>query len=227
MRMEFVTSISHELRTPLAAILASGQNLRDGFASDHSYYGSLITAQARQLMDLVDQVLRFASMKDRKNQYSLSAVGLHDLFDSLRSTIFAILENDGFHVDCRLDDHLPPVLANKQALARCLQNLLENAAKYGGDSRWIGLSAEIEEIDRDAQGVKIMVADHGLGIEPSDLLNIFEPFYRSPAAIAAQIHGNGLGLSVASHIMKDMGGRLSVRSEVGKGSVFTLHLNIA
>jgi len=227
MRMDFVASISHELRTPLAAILASGQNLSDGFASDQSYYGSQITAQARQLIDLVDQVLLFASMRDGKKKYCLSPVAIDDVFESLRKSFLAILGNAGFHFDCRLDDNLPPVLADPQALARCLQNLIENAAKYSGDSKWIGVSAERDDFDRKNAGIKITVADHGVGIAPSDLPKIFEPFYRSPAVIAAQIHGNGLGLSVASDIVKEMGGRLSVTSEVGKGSVFTLHLRVA
>jgi signal transduction histidine kinase len=227
MRMDFVTSISHELRTPLAAILASGQNLCDGFASDQSYYGAQITTQARRLIDLVDQVLLFASMRDGKKKHPLSPVAIYDVFESLRKTFLAILGNAGFHVDWRLDDNLPPVLADPQALARCLQSLIENAAKYSGDSKWIGVSAERDDFGRKDAGIKIMVADHGVGIDPSDLPNIFEPFYRSPAVIAAQIHGNGLGLSVARDIVKEMGGRLSVTSEVGKGSVFTLHLRVA
>ena len=227
MRMDFVASVSHELRTPLAAILASGQNLRDGFVSDHSYYGALITTQARQLIDLVEQVLLFASTKDGKKKYHLSAVELDDVFENLRRTILVIVAHNGFHVDCRLDEQLPPVLGNKQALARCLQNLIENAAKYSGNSRCISVSAERDEIDRNEQGIKIMVTDHGVGIDQSELPHIFEPFYRSPSAIASQIHGNGLGLSVAKNIVKEMGGRLSVTSEVGKGSVFTLRLRIA
>ena len=71
------------------------------------------------------------------------------------------------------------------------------------------------------------MADRGVGIDPSELQHIFEPFYRGPGAVAAQIHGTGLGLSVVEHIIKQMGGRLSVSSEVGAGSAFTLHLQVA
>lgn len=227
MRMDFVASVSHELRTPLAAILASGQNLSDGFASDQSYYGALITRQARQLVELVDQVLLFASIRDGKKRYSLSAVTVNEVFESLRESILMILGNDGFCVECRLANNLPPVLGNRQALTRCLQNLIENAAKYSGDSRWIGVSAEIDEISHKERRIKIVVADRGLGIAESELPNVFEPFYRSPDAIAAQIHGSGLGLSVAMQIVKEMRGSLSVTSEVGKGSIFTLSLKAA
>jgi signal transduction histidine kinase len=227
MQMEFVTSISHELRTPLAAMLAAGQNLTDGFAPDLPHYGSLITNQARQLIDLVDQILLFASMKDGKKKYYLTAVRISDVLESLRKTTLAILEKAGFEVEFRLEENLPCVLGDSQALRRCLQSLIENAAKYSGGSRWIRVSAELDGPASDHTAIRITVADRGVGIDPSELQHIFEPFYRGSSAIAAQIHGSGLGLAVVKHIVKEMGGRLSVSSEVGAGSVFTLHLQMA
>jgi len=227
MQMDFVASISHELRTPLAAMLAAGQNLADGFAPDLPHYGSLIAAQARHLIDLVDQILLFASMKDGKKKYHLTAVRLSDVVESLRKTTLPILGKAGFHVEYLLEEGLPCVLADQQALLRCLRNLIENAAKYSGESRWIGISAELDEPGSGDAGIRITVADRGVGIDSSELQHIFEPFYRSPGAIAAQIHGSGLGLAVVEHIVKEMGGRLSVNSEVGIGSAFTAHLQVA
>jgi signal transduction histidine kinase len=226
MRLDFVTSISHELRTPLAGILASGQNLCDGFARDPSQYGALITAQTRQLIGLVDQILLFASTHDGKTQYCLTAVSVADVFEHLRKTTFAVLGAAGFDVECRLEENLRPVLADQEALSRCLRSLIENAAKYSGGNRWICLSAEADESGHDHTGIRIVVVDHGIGIDHSDLQHIFEPFYRTSAAVAAQIHGSGLGLSIANHIVRGMGGRLSVSSEVGRGSAFTLHLKV-
>jgi signal transduction histidine kinase len=227
MQMDFVASISHELRTPLAAILAAGQNLTDGFAPVRSHYGSLITTQARQLVDLVDQILLFTAMKDGKKKYQLTAVTINDVMDGLRKTTLIILAADGFDVELRIDEDLPPVLADRQALVRCLRNLIENAVKYSGDSRWIGISAEFEEPGNPEAGIRITVADHGVGIAPSELQHICEPFYRGSRAIAAQIHGSGLGLSVVTHIVNEMHGRLSVSSRVGEGSFFVLHLQAA
>jgi signal transduction histidine kinase len=227
MQMDFVASISHELRTPLAAILAAGQNLTDGFAPDRSHYGSLITTQARQLVDLVDQILLFTAMKDGKKKYQLTAVTINDVMDGLRKTTLTILAADGFDVELRIDEDLPPVLADRQALVRCLRNLIENAVKYSGESRWIGISAELEEPGNPQAGIRTTVADHGVGITPSELPHICEPFYRGSRAIAAQIHGSGLGLSVVTHIVNEMHGRLSVSSRVGEGSSFVLHLQVA
>jgi len=227
LQMDFVASISHELRTPLAAILAAGQNLTDGFAPDRSHYGSLITTQARQLVDLVDQILLFTAMKDGKKKYQLTAVTISDVMDGLRKTTVTILAAEGFDVELRIDGNLPPVLADRQALVRCLRNLIENALKYSGDSRWIGISAELEEPSNPEAGIRITVADHGFGIEPSELQHIYEPFYRGSRAIAAQIHGSGLGLSVVTHIVNEMHGRLSVSSRIGEGTSFVLHLQVA
>ena len=227
MEMDFVASISHELRTPLTAMLAAGQNLTDGFAPDMSHYGSLITAQARQLIDLVDQILLFVSMKDGKQKYHLTAVALGEVFASLRKTTLAVPGTTGFQVEYHLEDNLPSVLADQRALMRCLLNLIENAGKYSGESRWIGVSAELDKSGSHDRGIRIVVADRGVGIDSSELQHIFEPFYRSPHAIAAQIRGSGLGLPVVKHIVEEMGGTLSVNSEVGKGSTFTLHLQVA
>ena len=226
MQMDFVASISHELQTPLAAVLSAGQNLTDGFADDVPHYGSLITAQARQLIDLVEQILLFVAVKDGKKKYELVTVSLDEVIDNLRQTTLAILEKAGFKIDCRIEDDLPCVVGDKQAVLRCLRNLVENAAKYSGNNRWIGIFIELDRSTTVTQEVRISVVDHGIGIADSELKYVFEPFYRSPK-VAARIRGSGLGLPVVKHIIKDLGGRVSVETELGVGSTFTLHLRVA
>jgi two-component system, OmpR family, sensor histidine kinase SenX3 len=110
-------------------------------------------------------------------------------------------------------------------LSRAIQNLLSNAMKYGGDSRWIGLSAEPVKT-ANGEEVLIGVSDRGLGIAPSEQERVFEPFYRGKEAQAAQIRGNGLGLSLVKHIVAAHGGRVSVESKVGQGSEFVLRLPV-
>jgi len=223
LQMEFVTSVSHELRTPLAAILSAGQNLKDGFAADPKLYGWLITTQVRQEIELVDQILAFAATKNAATHYDLQSLEVSELLDSMLRDTVTIFEQSGFVVDVQIAPGLPQIVGEPQLICRCLQNLIANAAKYSGRSRWIGISAELEEPENPARGVRISVADRGMGISSSDIHRIFEPFYRSPRAVAAHIHGTGLGLSVTKRLAESMKASVSVQSEPGIGSVFTMH----
>lgn len=226
MQVSFVASISHELRSPLAVVLAAGQNLTAGVASDQTRYGAIITTQARQLTTLVDQILLFAALRDGKKQYHLEPVNLDEVVNMLRDTVFSPLEQSGFVVDLRISENLPCALADKQALLRCLHNLVDNAAKYSGNSRWIGVSAGLAESSHRGKELWIDVADYGFGISSSELQHILEPFYRGSRATASQIRGSGLGLWVVNQIVTDLGGRLTVTSEADAGSIFTLHLQM-
>ena len=115
------------------------------------------------------------------------------------------------------------MLGDLPAVCGCLENLITNAIKYGGIDQRISISASLQTTESGKE-VAISIRDRGIGIHSSELKQIFEPFYRSPEARLAQIPGTGLGLSVCKHLAEAMGGRLSVSSEGGVGSVFTLHL---
>jgi len=227
LQMDFVASVSHELRTPLAAILSAGQNITDGFAPDLDLYGSIITGQARQLIDLVDQILLFASMKHDKESYLLRPLEVTEALEQVRRNAVALFEQSGFAVEFQVQESLPRVYGDMGLLSRCLQNLIGNAVKYSGTSRRISVSACCEELDHTGKEIRISVQDQGTGISSSELQHVFEPFYRSPRVVAAQIHGTGLGLAVTKHLVEAMQGRVSVVSEVGVGSVFTIHLPVA
>ena len=228
LQMDFVASVSHELRTPLAAIFSAGENIHDGFVEGKSnlkFYGSIITGQARQLTDLVDHILLFASIRSGKNQYILRPLQISEILQRIRKNTAALLEAEACTLEEHLEPGLPYVLGDVAAVCGCLQNLITNAVKYRGKDRWIGVSATFhDDADADPQEIRISVQDHGIGIGSSELPHIFEPFYRSPGIVAAQIHGTGLGLFLARRLAEAMGGRISVVSEVGIGSVFTLHL---
>jgi signal transduction histidine kinase len=105
--------------------------------------------------------------------------------------------------------------------------LITNAVKFSNGKRWIGLSARTGKAENGAREVLISVQDRGLGISQADLPYVFDPFYRSPQVVAAQIRGTGLGLSIAKRTAEAFGGKLSITTEVGVGSVFTIHLPVA
>jgi signal transduction histidine kinase len=229
LQLDFVASVSHELLTPLAAIYCTGQNVMDGLIETRTgaiTHGLIITSQARQLTDLVKQILLFASTENGTNRYTLRPLQVSGILQSVRENVAVLVEGNGFNVEQELQADLPCVMGDLPALSQCLQNLISNAVKYSDRNRWIGISASLHEAKNHHKEVRIIVQDHGSGISSSELPHIFEPFYRSPNVVDAQIHGTGLGLAVAKRIAEAMGGKLSVTSKVGAGSTFTLHLPV-
>jgi signal transduction histidine kinase len=122
---------------------------------------------------------------------------------------------------------LPAVAADFGALSQCLQNLITNAVKYGGEKRWLGIRAAAEREGGQVRGVRITVEDQGIGISAQEIKHIFEPFYRSPQVAGSNVHGTGLGLPLARTVIEAMNGSLTVESEPGRGSAFTIHLPLA
>jgi signal transduction histidine kinase len=228
LQMDFVAGISHELRTPLAVISSAAENIAHGVVDDKQHlvrYGNTIVKQSRQLTQLVEQVLLFAASQQRR--YGLSPVNISEVVDAALEGTNAIVAAGGFTIERQVDAALPPVKADFSALVQSLQNLVTNAVKYGGESRWLRVSATAIKNNGRPEQIELSVEDRGIGIGKDEIKHIFEPFYRSPAVSEAGIHGTGLGLPLARTIIEAMGGRLTARSELGKGSAFTIHLPVA
>jgi signal transduction histidine kinase len=228
LQMDFVASISHELRTPLAVIRSAGDNIADGVVRGNDQlakYGSVIRNQSRQITDLVNQILLFVSTRERTSTYTFRPLPVSEIVRSAVENTAQLVREAGFTVEQHVEPDLPHVMGDLSALSRCLRNLLENAIKYGAPGRWVCIRAFRDKVGNQSHGdICISVQDGGIGIDKSDLRNIFEPFYRSPAVRDAQIHGTGLGLPLARSIAEAMGGRLTAESKLGVGSIFTLHL---
>jgi signal transduction histidine kinase len=124
-----------------------------------------------------------------------------------------------------LDHELPPILADPSAVVTCIENLVSNAVKYSNSSKWIGIRAFKSKEDSNPE-VRISVEDRGLGIARSELPHIYEAFYRAQYVRDHQIRGVGLGLYLVKRMMEDMGGRVSVTSELGRGTTVVLHFPI-
>ena len=137
-----------------------------------------------------------------------------------------LVQAAGIDMEERVPEELPPVMADPTLLVQCIQNLIVNAIKYRGESKWVGLSAELRRDSGHPNEIWIHVQDHGVGISPSDLHHIFDPFYRSPEMLGTHVQGTGLGLTVAKQCITEMGGRLIVASELHEGSTFTVELPV-
>lgn len=228
LQMDFVANVSHELRTPVTVICSAADNIAHGVIKGReqlAQYGSIIGNHARKLDELVEQILLFAAVSKSRRHYALRPLEVREIIATALAGTSRLLQEAQFDLEQDVASDLPAVLGDLPALSRCLQNLLINALKYGGEQRWIGIRARATERGPDGREVQISVEDRGMGIDSSDLPYIFEPFYRSPSV--AQIHGTGLGLPLAKSIVEAMKGRLTVTSSPGRGSVFTLHLHLA
>ncbi|HXG64870.1 MAG TPA: HAMP domain-containing sensor histidine kinase, partial [Blastocatellia bacterium] len=227
-QMEFVAGVSHELRTPLAVICSAGENLADGLISEREQvkqYGALIQGEGRRLSEMVEQVLEFAGIQSGRRVYKMQSVAAGDLIEGALADARLLIHESGFTVEKEIQSNLPQVMADAPALRRALVNLINNAVKYGGESRWLKIQAQTATGERGPEA-QITVEDRGVGIEAGDLPHIFEPFYRGREAVASQIHGSGLGLSLVKHIVESHGGRVMAKSEPGKGSSFTISLPV-
>jgi len=223
-QMEFVAGVSHELRTPLAVICSAAENLADGVIDNRDHirrYGGLIRDEGRRLTGMVEQVLEFAGAQSGKQTFDLKPTDLTAVIDNAVAACHLQMVEGGFELEKNIAAGLPPVNADGPSLSRAIQNLLSNAMKYSGDSRWIGL-----RVEKAGDAIQIKISDHGVGISSDETDRIFEPFYRGRDVTDAQIHGNGLGLSLVKHIIEGHRGQVTVESEPREKTVFTLHLPI-
>ena len=224
-QMEFVAAVSHELRTPLAVLRSAAENLADGVVQGEDEvkkYGDLMRAQGRRLTEMVEQILELSGIHSGQRGFALRAVSIQLLLNDILSSSASLVQRAGVQVDVAIPADLPSALGDEAALRRVFQNLIDNAVKYGAFGGWIGVSAQ-----KNGSEVRITVADRGMGIPAAEQNRIFEPFYRAADAVAAQIHGAGLGLSLVQRIVEAHGGRVSVKSTPGSGSEFTVHLPVA
>ena len=224
-QMEFVAAVSHELRTPLAVIRSAADNLADGVVYDDPQvrkYGDLVRGESRRLTEMVEQILELAGIHSGQRSFALRPVPLIPLLHDVVRSSSTLIEEARIDVEFELPDTLPPILGDEQALRRVFQNLVSNAIKYGASGGWIGVKAVVS-----GREVIVSVADKGIGIPVAEQQKIFEPFYRAPSVVAAQIHGAGLGLSLVHRIVEAHGGRIAVRSAEGTGSEFIVHLPAA
>jgi len=227
-QMVFVAGVSHELRTPLAVICSAADNLAEGVVADRPQvrdYGDLIRTEGRRLSETLEQILEFAGIQSRRKTGDRRPVEVENLIETALDRCGLAAGDSDFRVERNIERALPPVMGDSAALSGALQNLLLNAMKYSGDPRWVGIGARAKR-NGNSREVEIIIEDRGLGIAPSDLPHIFEPFYRGKVIVDAQIHGNGLGLSLVKHAVETHGGRVSVKSKLGHGSAFTVHLPI-
>ena len=220
----FLSRMSHELRTPLNAILGFGQLLemsrldeQDANAVQHILKGG------RYLLGMVDEVLDLARVEAGELGLKLSAVRLDKLLPECAGLVARMAQTRGVtcHVTVTPASRIP-VWADEQRLRQVLLNLLSNAIKYNRQGGQVSLSCQPAREGR----VRLNIKDEGPGITPEGLERLFVPFERLGQELG-EVEGTGLGLVVSKQLVEAMGGRLHVKSQVGKGSMFWVELPMA
>jgi two-component system phosphate regulon sensor histidine kinase PhoR len=224
-RKDFVANVSHELRTPLTAIRGYAETLLDGALEDQENnrkFLEVIRAHAIRLNNIASDLLVLSELESGQTAAAPEPVLIREALEAAVRTVESEARIRGVTVHAaQLDGG--SIVGHKIRLEQAFVNLLDNAVKFNrpGGEVWI-------EAGRTGDGkARITITDNGIGIPSEDLPRVFERFYRVDKARSREVGGTGLGLSIVKHVIERMGGCVTVESELGKGSVFTVLLPLA
>jgi two-component system phosphate regulon sensor histidine kinase PhoR len=223
-RRDFVANVSHELRTPLTAISGYAETLLEGALEDdesNRKFVEIIKSHATRLSNIASDLLALSELESERPAAESRPVSVRSAVDAALKMIGPAAQIRGVTIATgELDE--AEVLAERGRLEQALVNLLDNAVKFNRPSGEVRV-----EIRREAgDNVRIVVADTGIGIPSTDLSRVFERFYRVDKARSREMGGTGLGLSIVKHAVERMNGAVSVESQLGKGSTFTILLPV-
>ena len=223
LKSDFVSNVSHELRTPLSLIRLYAETLEMGrLTSPEKYqeYYQIIRKESERLTALINNILDFSRIEAGRKEYDFRETDMRELVHNTLESYRYQIEQHGFSYVEKIED-VPPMRVDREAMARSLLNLVNNALKYSQDRKYIGVN-----LYRDNGSVKLEVVDHGIGIPVPEQQKIFEKFYRVGDPLVHNTKGSGLGLSLVRHIVKAHGGDVEVESAPGQGSRFTIALPV-
>jgi signal transduction histidine kinase len=225
LKSDFVSNVSHELRTPLALIRLYAETLELGRITTQEkkqQYYRIIRKESERLTALINNILDFSRIEAGRKEYEFRETDIAELVRNTLESYRYQIEQQGFAFEESIASDLPPVRVDREAIARALVNLVNNALKYSADEKFLGV-----KLYRDNGTLKLEVRDRGIGIARRDQAKIFEKFYRTGDPLVHNTKGSGLGLSLVRHITQAHGGDIVVDSSPGKGSKFTLSLPVA
>ncbi|HXZ41029.1 MAG TPA: HAMP domain-containing sensor histidine kinase [Terriglobales bacterium] len=224
LKSDFVSNVSHELRTPLSLIRLYAETLEMGRLKTpekcQEYY-SIIRKESERLTALINNILDFSRIEAGRKEYDFRETDMRELVHNTLESYRYQIEQNGFAFEERISEDVPPLRVDREAMARSLLNLVNNALKYSQDRKFIGVN-----LFRDNGAVKLEVVDHGIGIPVHEQGKIFEKFYRVGDPLVHNTKGSGLGLSLVRHIVQAHGGQVLVDSAPGRGSKFTIALPV-
>ena len=222
---EFLANMSHELRTPLNAILGISESLEEQFVGPLNEkqlrYTGIIRESGRHLLELINDILDISKIEAGRMELELQQLSIDKICQSCLRMTRELAQKKSLKVSYEIVDSIEIVSADERRLKQSLVNLLSNAVKFTPDGGNIGLEVCGHPLENE---ITFTVWDNGVGIAHEDMKLLFQPFVQLDAGLAREYQGTGLGLALVSQMMRLHGGRVSLESEVGAGSRFTITL---
>ncbi len=214
---KMLANISHDIKTPLTVILGYLEIMRLRNSEDEAL--QKVETKAKQVMELTDQFFTLAKLESGDKNIEMVQVNINELCRENVLGYYELLVQKDYAVDIIIPEQHIFVQGDRESVSRILGNLLSNAIRYGSDGKYIGLFLR-EELDF----VYIDVVDKGKGIEKQFAASVFERLYTMEDSRNRSIQGNGLGLTIARNLARQMGGDILLQSEPGLRTVFTVKL---
>ena len=228
MRADFVANASHELRTPLASLIGFIDTLRgpaaDDPAAQHRFLG-IMAEQAQRMNRLIDDLLGLSRIELTEHVAPSGRVDVAELIETTVTSLDPLFAARSLKVQTTIAPALPPIVGDHDQLGQVLQNLLENAIKYGRDGGVIYVDAKIS-FRSGVNGVTISVRDEGAGIAALHIPRLTERFYRVNTRRSRAVGGTGLGLAIVKHIVNRHRGHMRIESTEGVGTTVTIWLPV-
>jgi len=225
MKDEFLANMSHELRTPLNAILGLSESLLEQTPGpvnekQHKYLGT-INESGRHLLELINDILDLAKIESGQIKLDPGRVNIDTVCETSLRMIKQLAQKKNQTVEVEIEKDIGHVWADERRLKQMMVNLLSNAVKFTPEGGKLGLKVGVNY--REAQ-LLITIWDHGIGIREEDLKRLFQPFVQLDSSLSRESSGTGLGLALVAEMARLHGGSVSVSSQPGQGSQFTILL---
>nr|WP_207753656.1 HAMP domain-containing sensor histidine kinase [Clostridium paridis] len=219
LRQDFISDVSHEIQSPLTSISGFASLLKKGNLSEDkvSHYANIIEAESKRLSKLSENLLRLSNLESEENNLNLKKYQMNKQIESILLMLEPQWSAKSIALDVSLEETI--ICADEDLLSQVFINLLNNAIKFTLENGSIGVKLSSNE-----NGIECRISDTGIGISQQDQLRIFERFYKVDKSRDRSLGGNGLGLSIVKKIIDLHGGKVSIESEIGKGTEFTIFL---